>query len=175
MRSEKNTDTEKESIMKSFIKGPILLVAAAFLLSGCARQEQGNSTADREAISLQNQRFARAYSQGDAATLAGLYTQDAYALAPGNRVWEGRQAIRDGIQKELSAGQMQLQVQTVSLTLLDDHAYEVGTYTIRVEPEGSEAFTDHGKYLTVWQKQADGSWLIRADAYNSSTPRTATM
>lgn len=40
-----------------------------------------------------------------------------------------------------------------------DLGYTWGTFTIAgVSPEG-EAIKDEGKYVTVWKKQADGSWL----------------
>jgi ketosteroid isomerase-like protein len=29
---------------------------------------------------------------------------------------------------------------------------------------------DRGKYLAVWKKQADGSWKIEADMWNSDLP-----
>lgn len=40
-----------------------------------------------------------------------------------------------------------------------DLGYTWGTFTILgVSPEG-EAIKDEGKYVTVWKKQTDGSWL----------------
>lgn len=47
---------------------------------------------------------------------------------------------------------------------------EVGTYDLSMTM-GDEAnpTTDHGKYLTIYQKQKDGSWKIKADMWNTST------
>jgi ketosteroid isomerase-like protein len=32
---------------------------------------------------------------------------------------------------------------------------------------------DDGKYSTVWKKQADGSWKLAVDMFNSNTPLPA--
>jgi hypothetical protein len=39
-----------------------------------------------------------------------------------------------------------------------------------MEPKGSEALTDIGKYLVVHERQADGSTKIVDDIFNSNTP-----
>jgi ketosteroid isomerase-like protein len=36
--------------------------------------------------------------------------------------------------------------------------------------EGMEPYQDAGKYLTICEKQADGSWLIKASTWNSDIP-----
>ena len=36
---------------------------------------------------------------------------------------------------------------------------------------GEEKLTDKGKYLTVYMKQADGSWKAVADTYNSDAAK----
>jgi ketosteroid isomerase-like protein len=41
-------------------------------------------------------------------------------------------------------------------------------------PKGTKPITDKGKYLTVFKKQADGSWKAVADMINSDTPAPGT-
>jgi len=38
---------------------------------------------------------------------------------------------------------------------------------VTVTPKGGKLTHDKGKYLTVWKKQADGSWKIYRDINNS--------
>jgi len=42
---------------------------------------------------------------------------------------------------------------------------------VNKDPEGMPIRID-GKYLTVWQKQADGAWMITADMFNADGPPT---
>lgn len=51
-----------------------------------------------------------------------------------------------------------------------DLGYTLGTYELTLQGPKGKTMTDHGKYLTVWKKQADGSWKVAADVFNSDLP-----
>jgi ketosteroid isomerase-like protein len=56
-----------------------------------------------------------------------------------------------------------------------DPAFERGRYDITIAPRaGGEAMDDIGKYITVYQRQADGSWKIARDIWNSDRPLPGT-
>jgi ketosteroid isomerase-like protein len=53
---------------------------------------------------------------------------------------------------------------------------EVGTYNFSMLiPNSKNTIDDYGKYLTIYQKQKDGSWKIKADMWNTDTNPWATM
>jgi ketosteroid isomerase-like protein len=37
------------------------------------------------------------------------------------------------------------------------------------DPSGKAA-SDHGKYVTVWKKQSDGTWKVLLDVFNTDVP-----
>jgi ketosteroid isomerase-like protein len=50
----------------------------------------------------------------------------------------------------------------------DGHlAFMRAAWSITVTPPGTTPVSDSGKILIVFKKQADGSWLTVADAWNS--------
>ena len=52
-----------------------------------------------------------------------------------------------------------------------DFVYTIGTYSMTVSnPKDKKPITDHGKYLTVFKKQPDGSWKTVADMISSDLP-----
>jgi ketosteroid isomerase-like protein len=52
-----------------------------------------------------------------------------------------------------------------------DMVYSEGTYTMTMtNPKTKKPMTDKGKFLTVYMKQADGSWKAVADTFNSDSP-----
>ena len=53
----------------------------------------------------------------------------------------------------------------------DDWAFERGTYTIVLTPKaGGTPIRDTGKYLTIYRRQTDHSWLMARDIWNSDNP-----
>ena len=49
-------------------------------------------------------------------------------------------------------------------------AYGRGTYKLTIIPPGAEPIHDSGKFLEIWSKQADGSWKVKRDIFNSDVP-----
>jgi ketosteroid isomerase-like protein len=48
--------------------------------------------------------------------------------------------------------------------------YTSGTYDFSMKDATGKTISDKGKYLTVWKKQADGTWKVLLDTYNSDLP-----
>jgi ketosteroid isomerase-like protein len=51
-------------------------------------------------------------------------------------------------------------------------AYTSGTTEATFKDASGETASFKGKYLTVWKKQADGSWKVLYDMFNSDLPAT---
>jgi ketosteroid isomerase-like protein len=49
--------------------------------------------------------------------------------------------------------------------------YTIGTYELTAEQDGVSMVTV-GKYVTLWEKQADRSWRVAVDCFNSDGPST---
>ncbi|MFQ5651461.1 MAG: SgcJ/EcaC family oxidoreductase [bacterium] len=128
----------------------------------------------RTAIEAENAKFMAAFNRGDAAGVAALYTEKARVGPPNSEVLQGREAIQSFMQSGFTAGLKDLTLTTVSVDGSGDTAYENGTYTLKIAPEGQAAMTDSGKYLAVWKQQADGGWKLHTDIWNSSLPLSGT-
>ncbi|NIM59475.1 MAG: SgcJ/EcaC family oxidoreductase [Candidatus Aminicenantes bacterium] len=124
----------------------------------------------RMAIEEANLKFGEAVRQGDATALAALYTNDATLLPPDSDMIQGKQ----GIEAFWSQG-LQMGVKDAVLTIVDvfgsgDLAYEIGKFTLTIQPEGQEPIEQKGKYVVVWKKTADGSWKLHVDIFNYTLP-----
>ena len=51
-----------------------------------------------------------------------------------------------------------------------DLGYTSGTYIWTFKDASGKPVSDKGKYLTVWRKQADGSWKVLFDMFNTDLP-----
>ena len=126
----------------------------------------------REKIDAVNKEFLKAFNRGDVAAAVGVYTKDATILPPNFEIMKGKEAITAFWQGARDMGVKEAKLETVDLRQMgEDTACEIGKYTLKIQPEGGEAFTDQGKYMMIW-KLEEGSWKWDSDAWSSSLPPT---
>lgn len=124
----------------------------------------------RTAIEAVTIRWGEGYNAGDAAAVAALYAEDATLLPPNAEAVQGRAAIEEFFKAELELGATDLKLTTISVGGGGDVAYEVGRFTVAIPSEGGEMMRDEGKYLAIYQHQADGTWKVQFDTWNSDLP-----
>lgn len=107
-----------------------------------------------------------AFNAGDASGVAKQYTGNARLMAPNAAIVEGRAAI-EGFTKEFVATGAQLRFTVLDVHESADMCASVGTYVMTFPGDAPE---DHGKFIEVWTRQSDGSWLIADDIFNSDLP-----
>lgn len=85
-----------------------------------------------------------------------FYARDATVLLPQTAPVVGRPAIAAFI-REAFPGMTSFDLRRVSLEGSGDLAYLRGTYHLEMAtPDGP--FADQGQFLSIWKRQADGSW-----------------
>ena len=131
-----------------------------------------NTDEVRAAIAAINKKFMEDVNRGNAAAGAAAYTDDAILMPPNNSPVRGKQAI----EKYLAEIGSQLQASNFQLSILEvdvqgDTTIVRGTYSSSFTVPGTDApMEDRGKTLNVWKRQADGSWKLHRDIWNSNMP-----
>jgi uncharacterized protein (TIGR02246 family) len=151
---------------KSLLAAAVVVVLSA---TGCYPAGAPFTDEDVAAITALGQAYQAALLGGDAAAVAALYTEDATEMPPHNVARQGRAAIQEAYE----AGPLMTTFTITSKQMegFGDLAYEMGIWTATMEMEGmEEPYQDAGKYLVVCEKQADGTWLMKASIWNSDIP-----
>ncbi len=107
--------------------------------------------------------------------VAAHYTDDAVVMAPNMPAWQGRAGIAQGLTGFLAQfSVLAARLATQDVIITGYYAIERGAYAWTLHPKvGTGAdIVDAGKYLTVWERQPDGSWKISRDINNSDRPGT---
>jgi uncharacterized protein (TIGR02246 family) len=110
-----------------------------------------------------------ALNAGDAEGWVACFAPDGAQMPPNEPANLGRERIRAWSSGMLAAfrAEFSLHVDEVELTG-SDWAFERGTYTIALTPRaGGSPIHDTGKYLTLYERQPDRSWLMARDIWNS--------
>jgi len=144
------------------------LAALALLLPAASAGASGLSEEDLTAIHAVSDAWESAANANDAHALAALYSENALLAPPNEPLMQGRQRIEAFFAASPKFSDVTLE--NVEVQGSGDMAYVAGIYMLKVHIPGMDPIEDAGKYLDVRQKQEDGTWLIVADAYNSSVP-----
>jgi len=115
---------------------------------------------DIDQIKALDSGVANAINAGDAAAVAGHYTNDAAIHPPGAGRMDGKEAVQGYWQAGIDAGLRDVSIVASSVHVNGDSSVSVGTLSGKM---GDTALT--GKYIVIGKKTADG-WKIHHDIWN---------
>jgi len=92
-------------------------------------------------------------------------------MAPGMDAMAGKNSIQTVMQRMVADPAMSLKFEAtvVDVAKSGDLGYTQGTYTMTMtDPGTKQPVHDHGSYVTVFRKQADGGWKAVSDIATSA-------
>lgn len=129
--------------------------------------------ADVQALKDNEAQWVQDYRAKDVDRLLAHYAADATLIAPGTPPGVGTDAIR-GMLKEMVGDAnfaLTFQASRVEVSKAGDYGYTQGAYTITItDTKSKKPMQDSGSYVTVYKKQADGSWKAVSDIASSGPP-----
>ncbi len=151
-------------------------LALAALTMGCSNAPApppDTRAADLQAVKDVEAAWVKDTATRDADKWANYFAEDGCGLYPGTGILTGKAAIKAAMAPYFADPNFSLTFQSTRALASKggDMVYSQGTYTMTVtNPKTKKPITDKGKYLTVYTKQADGSWKAVADTFNSDSP-----
>jgi uncharacterized protein (TIGR02246 family) len=156
-----------------------LCLAAALTLAGCGHFNVSTSNshdAEVQALRDADAAWAQAWASKDVDKAVAGYADDATVLDPNLAAITGRENFRANLKPFFADKNFAIHwdASKVDVAQSGDLGYTQGTLTYTItDPSTGQPFTDRAKYLTVWKKQADGSWRVVEDTYNTDLPPAA--
>ncbi len=159
--------------MKKRVVLALCIVMGLGFSIGCQAPQgpAGLSEADQTAIRQAGENYAKLTNAKDSKGAVALYADDATVLPPNQAALQGSAAIQAWMEAPPPVSNFQMK--SLEIEGRGDLAYDRGTYSVTVTPAGAAPIEDHGKYLTIYRKQADGSWKVVRDIWNSDLPLPA--
>ena len=129
------------------------------------RRAQTRAAQDEATIRSLDAEWAKAAAAKDPAKMASFYAEDGELLAPGASLASGKEVIEKTWQALMSTPGFALGFAPtkIGVSASGDLAYDLGEYSLTVNDKRGRPQTNHGKYVVVWGKQADGSWKALLD------------
>jgi ketosteroid isomerase-like protein len=146
-----------------------LLLAAALPMTPTLAAEM---SAPAKALAALDAQWSKAAQSRDGAKVAAYYSEDAHLNPPGDKLVVGRAAAA----KLWSAMfvdptfKISWTSSSVDVSKSGELGYVTGAYEDSFKGKDGKLVKETGKFLEVWQKQADGSWKCIHDMWNSDAP-----
>ena len=140
----------------------IFFMASAGFSQTCAEYKTNIQTLSGE--------LAKCMVDGNVEKMIGMYTEDAITMPSYQPMQDGIAAIRAASVAMAGSGTKYTTFELTTLKVMPNGNMinEIGTYKINATMPGMDKpMDDHGKYLTIWEKQKDGSLKIKIDTWNS--------
>jgi uncharacterized protein (TIGR02246 family) len=158
------------------------LALAAVVLAGCSDTPAPVNTAAVHDAAVQaikdlETAWAKDSNTKDVDKFLAYYTDDAAVLEANMPLAKGKVAIRAALKPMLAdpAFALTFKADKVDVATSGDLGFSQGTYSMTMsnpnkKNKKKKTVTEKGKYLTVYQKQADGSWKAVEDTQSPDGP-----
>jgi uncharacterized protein (TIGR02246 family) len=118
--------------------------------------------------------YIAAINAGDMDRWMEVWSPEGKQMPPGAPARVGLEEIREGNRPMFDLFNTEMTVYPDELRILGDHAYGHGNYDYAMTPkEGGQSISGRGKFLSILEKQKDGSWKFAIDCFNDNAPAGA--
>ena len=129
-------------------------------------------------IEMINKDIVKYMVEGNTEKNLSLYTSDAISLPSYEPIHDGIAAIRKAAEEMAKSGWKcnSFEPTTLKVMVNGNMITEIGLYKINMSMPGMDKpMEDHGKYLTIWEKQKDGSLKVKIETWNSDVDPMSMM
>jgi ketosteroid isomerase-like protein len=128
------------------------------------------SAIEREALMQTSRDWAAAVAAGDLDRALTYWTEDAIVLAPDAPAIVGKAAIREFVRQAASIPGFSItwRPELAVVSNDGDMAYMVEANRTTLNDAAGRLQTQFGKAVTVWRRQADGTWKCVIDTWNAN-------
>ena len=166
-------DSGLDEAMKTkplFLCGCIALLSFAFVGTTSAADTKIEQTLrDLDA------QWSAAAGAKDVDKTVSYYAADAIVMPPNASSATTKEAIRSAWKEMLTTpgAAISWKASKVEVAKAGDLAYVSGTYEETMTDASGKPAKEHGKYVEIFKKQADGTWKVIVDIWNSDLPAPA--
>ena len=116
--------------------------------------------------------YALAMTTGDLDIWMSLYTDDTVKMMPDVPAVFGKEALRASMQPLFDNFTFEeMDIFDLEIQLVGDYAFSRCNFTVTMTPKaGGEPVYMDAKDMSIMQRQADGSWKLYWDCWNSNVP-----
>jgi ketosteroid isomerase-like protein len=155
--------------MKNLYATTVLLLLI-MLLAVPQLNAQDDAKKLKSEITEMNNKMLKAWKAEDWATANSYYAENVISMPSYEPMLKGKSNVIEKSKKNHEAGYKMLEMNLNIDEVYPDKNYviEVGHYVIKMQIPGMDKpMDDNGKYLTVWERQKDGTLKVFIETWNT--------
>ena len=150
-------------------------ISALFIftfLTGCS-DPKIDTKAEGDKLMQVSRDWSKLASTDSIEKVLSYWADDAIIMPPGQPPIKGKKAIREMIEgtSKIPGFKISWEPLSVSVSKSGDMAYMIEHNQITVNDTSGKPITEFNKVVTVWRKEADGSWKNVVDMWNADPSR----
>jgi ketosteroid isomerase-like protein len=154
------------------MRGLLVVGLGVLLVGSAAAVTRSSREADREALLKADRAFDDATATRGLDGFRSFLADDVSTLRPDKPVIQGKEAVAEAWRALLANPALAIRWAPISASVSSggDLGYTIGSYEITRTDERGKRVAGSGKYVTIWRKQADGSWKVEFDSGVNDSP-----
>lgn len=146
----------------------IALLSTLLILFGCNERTVDTKVEEERLMQISREWSKTAATDSIEATLS-YWADDAVVMSPGQPPIKGKKAIREMVEgtSKIPGFKISWEPLSVSISKSGDMAYMIEQNQITINDTLGNPKTEFNKSVTIWRKEADGSWKNIVDIWNS--------
>lgn len=147
----------------------ISTVLTLIILCGCNEHKIDTKTEGEKLMQISRD-WSKSASTGNIDSTLSYWADDAIVMSPGQPSVKGKQAIRQMLEgtSNIPGFKISWDPKTVSVSKSGDMAYMIEETQITMNDSLGKPFTEYNKAVTVWRKEANGTWKNVIDLWNAN-------
>ena len=152
------------------MKWTVIIAFAAVILS--CNQAKVDTKAEAEKVMQTSRDWAKTVATGDVNKTLSYWADDAILIAPGQPALTGKESIKKMVEEsfKIPGFKISWEPQNAVVSASGDMAYIIENSQISFPDSSGKSITQNSKAVSIWRKQADGSWKNVVDI---STPESS--
>ena len=136
-----------------------------------------SSQRPEDAVLAADAAWMKVYAAKDLDKSVAFFDDQGSMMAPNSPIATGKDALTKLIGSAFAIPDYKLawHAKQVGVARSGELGYTSGIYDLSFKDASGRTISDKGKCLTVWKKEADGSWKVLLDMFNSDLPPHATV
>jgi ketosteroid isomerase-like protein len=150
------------------MKMTVIVLLLFTVAAGCS-EKKIDTKAEGEKLMQISRDWSKSAATANVEETLGYWAEDAVVMSPGDAPIKGKNAIRGMIEatSKIPGFKISWEPLSVAVSQSGDMAYMIEQNQVSVNDSLGKSITTYNKGVTVWRKEADGSWKNIVDMWNA--------